>query len=79
MIIIAYKNWNEKLIDLKIDEDWEVFVITKEFFQNLYGPTLIKLAQFFYNPWIEKKDTLTIENRKKKKDTNKKKKKKKTK
>ena len=54
LIVIAYKKWNKKLVNLYVDEKWELFVITKDFFQKLYGPTLNRLAQFFYNPCILK-------------------------
>ena len=47
MIIVAYKNWNETLKYYDIPDDWKVFVITKEYFNLLYGPTLFKLVQFY--------------------------------
>ena len=46
LIIIAYKQGNIlKLYD--IPKDWKVFVISKEYFIKLYGPTLNKLAQYY--------------------------------
>ena len=46
LIVIAYKNWKE--FDKKaIPDDWKVFVISKEFFNQLYGPTLNNLAQYY--------------------------------
>ena len=34
----------------KFPKDWKVFVITKDFFTELYGPTLINLAQYYEGP-----------------------------
>ena len=48
-VVITYKDWNKNSIPLDDAEDWELFVITKESFKMLYGPTLNGLAQFFYN------------------------------
>ena len=49
LIVIAYKKWKQ-FDESKIPKDWKVFVITKEFFTKLYGPTLINLAQYYEGP-----------------------------
>ena len=49
LIVISYKKWNDNIIPVDVAEDWEIFVITKESFGLLYGPTLNGLAQFYSN------------------------------